>query len=474
MINRHSIFFNITLVLIISVISLTILYFALLKTDIVIFQDNIRKRAHWVLGLNRHINLLQIDDEIKSILKDANFNVITEVSEKRSLIQNGEIIFQREIGPRFPFRGQRNKRKSSHFQKDKKHQHPGKNKDFSQNKNNRDHLYNRDYIRSGKSNKLYRQKKRNKYPRPIDFKIIHYNNAYFVYTRFSNIQSLVLEYVPSETPNSIFYSFSILGVTVILMLAYITILKSIYPIKKLQEKVRQFGEGDLNIQCNTSKKDEISKLANEFHKAIEKIKSLTESRTLFLRNLMHEFHTPITKGKISVELLDGSQDKKILYNVFQRLELLMEELTHIEKLTSHSYDLKFKECRIIDIIDQAMDRLFFNENQVQMEINNDNLKVDFELFSIAVKNLMDNGVKYSNDQRVDIVYEKQSLKFISHGDPLKYPLERYLTPFFKGDDAKPGLGLGLYIVHNILKVHQYQLTYHYENANNVFSIAPND
>ncbi len=62
----------------------------------------------------------------------------------------------------------------------------------------------------------------------------------------------------------------------------------------------------LTSRVRRSKKDEIAALANQFDSAVIKIKSLRDSRQLFLRNIMHELKTPITKGKLATEMIEDA------------------------------------------------------------------------------------------------------------------------------------------------------------------------
>lgn len=255
---------------------------------------------------------------------------------------------------------------------------------------------------------------------------------------------------------------------------YIMLRKSLLPLKNLEFEIKKYGQGSLDIDTKTDRKDEVSLVANEFHNAVERIKSIKQARTLFLRNIMHELKTPITKGRISLELIDENfPSKKILRAVFQRLELLINEMADIERVTSGVIELNIKSYRLIDILEESIDLLFIDETSICSNISNQRVEVDFKLFSIVVKNLIDNAIKYSIDSRVDIEFRENKLYFKSFGDRLEYPFLNYLEPFFKGELTKEnqkGFGLGLYISNQILKRHKFNFKYSYIEGQNIFYI----
>ncbi|MDX9757272.1 MAG: ArsS family sensor histidine kinase, partial [Sulfurimonas sp.] len=222
----------------------------------------------------------------------------------------------------------------------------------------------------------------------------------------------------------------------------------------------------------TSNNDEISQLSNEFYKSAKKLKKLKESRNVFIRNIMHELKTPITKGKFLMQLPQTDQNVESMQKVFYRLESLINEFASIEELISTKKELEIKNYYLEDIIDNAVDILMCNDDEVIKEFENIKIDVDFNLFSIAVKNLLDNGVKYSKDKKIVIKNDADKLIFENEGIELSYPIENYFEPFFRGGDAKSNqsFGLGLYIVKHILDAHNLKLKYEYENNINRFII----
>ena len=78
------------------------------------------------------------------------------------------------------------------------------------------------------------------------------------------------------------------------------------------------------------------------------------------------------------------------------MEFLLEEFVKLEEITSGKIDLNKKEYRVVDLLDQALDILLLDKSQVNIYSNLTKVKVDYELFSICLKNLIDNAMKYKS------------------------------------------------------------------------------
>lgn len=255
---------------------------------------------------------------------------------------------------------------------------------------------------------------------------------------------------------------------------YIGIIKSILPLKVLREKIKLFAQGNYDITCKSTKKDEIAILANEFDSAVKKIKSLRDSRQLFLRNIMHELKTPITKGKLASEMLEDATYQTILQNVFSRQEALLEEFSRIEKLSADELKLDIQTYRIEDIVDFALDILEDKKNSITYKLTPTSLHVDFELFGVVLKNLLDNGINYASDNLVTLSNDAKSITISNQGVALEFPLERYGEPYFlegKKQKSSRGLGFGLFITWHVIRLHGMKITYQREGDYNHFIIT---
>jgi two-component system OmpR family sensor kinase len=262
--------------------------------------------------------------------------------------------------------------------------------------------------------------------------------------------------------------FSIVFLLIILL--YLWIMKSFRPLSELKSKIQTFSQGNLDIDCKSDKKDEIAEVANEFDHAVTMLRELLHSRQLFLRAIMHELKTPIAKGRLVSEMLEDEKNKARMHSIFERLNLLIDEFAKIEKITSKNFDLTIKPYKMSDLLEASIDMLMIENPKrlITTKIEKDySAEVDFELFTLVVKNLLDNGIKYSTDKHIVVVISENTLEIINNAEALNEPLENYFKPFHT---SKKGLGLGLYIVKSILDIHQMHLDYLYTEGANWFRI----
>ena len=264
----------------------------------------------------------------------------------------------------------------------------------------------------------------------------------------------------------------VIGVFLIglLLLLYVAVLKKLYPLRTLHKQIQRFAKGDMQTRITYLYDDEIGKIAKSFDDTILRINKLSASKNLFMRNLMHELKTPITKGRIVVEMLEDESNKKILTRAFERMNELISELAELERVTTQTFEPHFESLMLEDVVEKSLDLLMVNRKHVQIEIKNRALTSDSKLLSLAMKNLLDNGIKYSKNKQVVVKSVGESLEILSKGEKLKHPLGYYIEPFSQEEKRSSGFGLGLYIVHSILEKLGYLLQYRYENGYNIFVI----
>ncbi len=302
-------------------------------------------------------------------------------------------------------------------------------------------------------------------------RVFSINDTHYIYVQRMSYNLMLKDDRPED------YKFEIAMTTgafliLLLLLLYLAVLKKLYPLKKLHKEIQRFAHGDMNVHITYEHDDEIGKIAKSFNDAIRHINELSASKNLFMRNMMHELKTPITKGRIVAEMLDDESTKKILVRAFERMNELISELAEIERVTTQSFEPNMEYVTLEEVIEKSQEMLMAEKSCVKIEIENKALTTDIKFMALAIKNLLDNGIKYGKGKCVLLRTNDSFIEVVSEGEALEHPLSYYTEPFSQAEKRSSGFGLGLYIVHNILQKLGYKLGYRYEEGKNIFMIEP--
>jgi two-component system OmpR family sensor kinase len=161
-----------------------------------------------------------------------------------------------------------------------------------------------------------------------------------------------------------------------------------------------------------------------------------------------------------------------MQELFYRLESLINEFASIEELLTTQKFLEKKRYKLSDLLENSIDLLLCDATLIQTQIKDTKIEVNFKFFSIALKNLLDNGLKHSSDKRVILSNSQTKILIENRGEALLKPLESYFEPFSQTQNNTTGsFGLGLYIVKHILDAHGFRLEYAYDEGVNKFFIC---
>ena len=273
------------------------------------------------------------------------------------------------------------------------------------------------------------------------------------------------------TPIPKYLGIGTLLLLIILFLLYRYIKKSMYPLQLLHKNIDKFSRGEVVIREDINSSDEVAQVANAFCNAASTIDSLQKSRILFLRNIMHELKTPISRGKLIAHMLDDKlEDKEKLLDTFNVMEEQLKELSDIEAITSKAQSLEIKQYALIDIVENVYDILYFDD--VICNVKDELVEVDFNLFSIALKNLVDNARKYTKKFPIEIEFKENRLCVINEGAKFSADINALFEPFTRDcqELQSESFGLGLYIVNEVVQRHNFEFYHEFKESKHYFSI----
>ena len=252
-------------------------------------------------------------------------------------------------------------------------------------------------------------------------------------------------------------------------------------IKEIKDKLYKLNVGVLqlfkddgnSIKVDIGENNELSEITNNLNSYLEKQHEIIHSREELLRNISHELKTPIAKGKFLLENLKSkneSSEISSINRVFSDIEELTSKLLQREKLNFAT--LKSSEFKVSSLILEALSKLSIDdESKIKLEIKNDfYILADKYYLTIALKNLIDNALKYAEDFPIEIEAKNNRLNVKNIAQKLSNDLIYYIKPFTRDTNQQLGHGLGLNIVNKIIQKHNFKLEYDYKNSQNIFSI----
>lgn len=244
---------------------------------------------------------------------------------------------------------------------------------------------------------------------------------------------------------------------------------------KLNKGVLQlFKDDETTIKIDIGKNNELSEITHNLNSYLEKQSDIIHSREELLRNISHELKTPISKAKFLLENLRHNKDNKqidSLNSVFVDIEELTSKLLQREKLNFAKVNSsKFKTSSLI--LESLSKLSIDDESKVEVDIKDDfNINADKYYLTIALKNLIDNAMKYADEYPIVIEASENKIEVKNIAKKLSSDLIYYTQPFTREPNQQLGHGLGLNIVNKIIQMHDFKLDYNYKNPYNIFSIT---
>ncbi len=214
--------------------------------------------------------------------------------------------------------------------------------------------------------------------------------------------------------------------------------------------------------ANRQKDDIISAISHEFKNPIAVISGYTQ--------------TLIEDKDINPEIRDKFLDK-ILSNS-DKLTNMIDRLRMSIKLEEGNQPYNFISCNIANLTKNIIEdlKISYPSRDILFKVDETTITADEIMISIAITNLIENALKYSQDD-IEVIITNKSLNVIDDGIGIKSKdIPKITDKFYRvsSNDWNNSLGVGLSLVKNILDLHKFKLDIKsIENEGSTFSIIFN-
>ena len=247
------------------------------------------------------------------------------------------------------------------------------------------------------------------------------------------------------------------------------------PIREFSDKIEEVQAQNLaDSGIEASKIKELNQLSVSYNKMLERLSDAFEIQRQFTASAAHELRTPLSLMQVQLDLYHSTQHPGSDADTVQMIKMLTEQNDRLGKMVKTLLDMSElqtvgRDEKIIlnDLVDEVLEDLepLAQEKNIKLIGKYKNITMigsDILIYRL-VYNLVENAIKYNHsDGQVTVnAYKKQKHIYLSVEDTgsviPKELRERVFEPFFRVDKSRSrelgGVGLGLALVHEIVRVH---------------------
>lgn len=303
----------------------------------------------------------------------------------------------------------------------------------------------------------------------------------------------VLGYVFVSTPagtmaqtlkdNMKIYTLSVLGALLLsFCVLWLMTDRFVRPLRQMAAATRRFAQGDFSARVDVKGKDEIAELGEALNHMAVSLSSVEMMRRSFVANVSHELKTPMTTISGFVDgILDGtvppekqSYYLKIVSDEVKRLSRLVHSMLDLSRIDSGEMKMTSVRMNLTDavcnVLVSSAPRIEGKNLSITGMEDCESIEIDgdYDLMSQVLYNLLDNAIKFTNEGgNIDIrLTQKDGRVYVTvrntgAGIPAN-ELPQIFERYYKSDRSrsldKNGLGLGLYIVKTVVRLHGGEIT----------------
>ena len=251
-----------------------------------------------------------------------------------------------------------------------------------------------------------------------------------------------------------------------------------FPITKLKNATDMVarGEFDTNVAASVGlRNDEVADLAHRFDEMSSALARMQESQQNLLRDVSHELRSPLTRLRLTTELLakQTSWSRESLVSRLQKdLELLnglVDEVVALARFDAESGNLEPTPQDIVAGLLPVFDDAQFEANVVDKVVEfhypDSPMMADVDIVQLrrVFENVVRNAIRHTptgSKVRATAFHEADNIVITVEDEGTGVPeaeIGRIFTPFYRGATTRAqftGTGIGLALVQRIVQAHR--------------------
>ena len=252
------------------------------------------------------------------------------------------------------------------------------------------------------------------------------------------------------------------------------------PIREFSDKIEKVQAQNLaDSRIEENQVEELNQLSVSYNKMLERLSDAFEIQRQFTANAAHELRTPLALMQVQLDLYNSTQHSGSDEDTLQTIKMVTEQNDRLGKMVKTLLDMSELQTVGRDdkiIVDALVDEVLADLEPLAQEKNikligkceNITMVGSDILIYRLVYNLVENAIKYNHTGgQVTVTADRKEkqvhLSVADTGNGIPEELrERVFEPFFRVDKSRSralgGVGLGLALVHEIVRVHDGSIT----------------
>jgi signal transduction histidine kinase len=236
------------------------------------------------------------------------------------------------------------------------------------------------------------------------------------------------------------------------------------PVQDIQAGVQLMGGGQLSHRIEVRRDDDLGELTGSINTMAGEIQDMLDAKRQLLLAISHELRSPLTRARVSVELLEPSSLRERLDDDLREMQALISDLLESERLNNRHAVLQKNATDIVALAKDVIEKNFSGQVTLNSTAWVGDVDVDAARVQLLLRNLIGNAVRHggaaSRQPVVDIDRDGENLRLtvtdFGPGIPAE-DLKNITEPFYRVDTDRSretgGFGLGLYLCRLIAQAH---------------------
>jgi signal transduction histidine kinase len=255
-----------------------------------------------------------------------------------------------------------------------------------------------------------------------------------------------------------------------LFVAYLSVSWLFRPIREIREGAAKIGRGNFNYRITGYRQDQLGDLAEDVNKLAADVRNMLDAKRHLLLGISHELRSPLSRLRLSLEMMEDSEQKESLRSEIVEMEEIISSLLEAERLNTRHAPLQRSRVLVRELLEQLIDTYFDQfSDRIRIEIEDEGIEanVDHVRVALLMKNLIGNAIRYSEGGPVRIRISKLhgELVIVVEDEGPGFSADQQTNfgePFYRGDPSRTrdtgGYGLGLYLARLVAQAHGGSLT----------------